>query len=104
MERSDVDERELPNVSYMVRRAQGHVNANLNAYLDLVGDNAPGAKRDTDFLRPLRIEVAQPKVTYLASRADTEEVLHRGEVASIPVVLPKELPAPGTPRSITRSQ
>lgn len=61
------------------------------AHLDLIRDNASGAKSDAYLLRPPRIEVTQPQVAEASSRAKVEKVLYCGQVASIPVVLPKEL-------------
>ena len=61
---------------------------------DLVGDDASRAEFDAYLLRPPRIEVAQPKVTYFALRAKLGEVLEGGDVAPVLVILPKELPAP----------
>ena len=102
VQRADIDDRELPpnDVSNTVLlRAQGHV-----LYLYLIGDDAAGSKSNADFFRPPRIEVTQPQVPELASRAETQEMLDCSKVASIPVVLPEELPARARARSITRSQ
>ena len=77
-----------------------------DTYCDLVGDYVPGAQLDAYLLRPARVEVAQPQITYLPRLAKLREVLEGGKVAPILVVLPKELPARARARerSISRDR
>ena len=60
-------------------------------YLHLVGDNGPWAQDRAYLVRPACVKVAQPNAAYLAHGAELEKVLQRGEVASVLIVLPKQL-------------
>ena len=74
---------------------QDHNSILHYTYCNLVRHDIAAAEFDANFLRPFRVEVAQPQITYLPRLAKLREVLEGGKVAPILVVLPKELPPPG---------
>lgn len=85
----------IENCSEACELSMRHHNSILHGtYRNLIRDNISTSELNTDLLRPLRVEVAQPQVAYFPSSPKPGKMLKGRYVTPVLIILPKELPPP----------